>query len=334
MAKDLTSARTIRSRTTNAQTGAVTTTYDRHLASVAGNGGTHLAVVRKTAAWSGKTLVATPKSNLFAFAFAYDGDTQSLLDAMGAALDGAALGGSSVSALRQKALFSWCGTCNDPGFAHDGGTGTAVGGVGQSFLLMKFNLRGLPLGAMSEWHAYLRFHNLSAVAAANDGGHNDYADPDSGRDIGVLAGSSAARQALVYADVAPAATVGRFTDGAKSETLTIGSDKWNGNVHPGTGVYESSCAAYLPFGEERTINPLRVYRPTVGGTTPVHRTSDVELTGDVKDFILRHTLAPFWLGVRFNRAAVSGVFVADHTEFFYAQHIDLVLVCTGGRFNA
>lgn len=341
MSKELT---TIKRSVTVTSGNTSTTTVYMHLGSVKTSNGTHLAVVRQTSTWTDKVLVAVPTNNLCAFAYAYGNDAQqTLVNGLASTLGGASWSGSTTDPTRQKALFAWYTTCCDPGNYHDNGSGYNVNmdGCGQSALAERFNLRGLPLGHMSEWHAYVRLHCLSAIGVAATSYEDFYSSnpPDDGIDIGAISAHDAAHALEVYAfeSVSDHATVGAAETNTAHESLSL-IGKYNagasGTSMSGDLVFDTECAEYLPFTASTAGHPLRVYRAKDGSGDPVHFFCDVELTGSVKSYILQHTRAPFWLAFRFARDA-AGFYatVQSRTHFFYAQRVELVLKCTGSAYN-
>ena len=348
MAKDLTSISKV-------TTGS---TREKHLLSASYLGDEHLAVVRQTAAWNSKQLVATPLSARFIFAWAngYEdypnvqggaavyGDTDTLISDVSSDLANASSWG-----ITDRALFSYFCRRNNPA-AIAGGLPDSYkySGHGRDILALRFSLRGLPLARATSFSAYIRAYMPSLLLCPADWMWGNATIPGSNE--------PPANNASLF-DVWLADSP---TKAADANTPTQAFDLW-GNCNNGLAPRSEmslddleqatgrnlQAATYDPFYVSATSykgdaddQSTRVFQELDANNDVIPYYHDFELTGDCKNFLANH-MGAFWMMVAFRAGnAFARNVVGSHyglapgaSMMLYIQRFELVLNVTSTIFN-
>ena len=314
----------------------------------------HLTVVRQTAAWNNKQLVATPLSARFIFAWANGieaypstwagpnvyNDTNTLISDVNSDIAAASFGGTM-----QKALFNYYCRRNEPSAIFRGQANPeSYCGHGRDILALRFSLRGLPLARATSFSAYVRAYMPSVLLCPPDTLFGD-----------AMAGAS---NAPPWGDAAKFDVwLADTPTKADANTPTQLFDVWpycnNGFAPTGDvmlgGVQgrDLQAATYDPFDVALTAQSgdavdqsTRVFQELDANNDIIPYYHDFELTGDCKAFLANH-MGAFWMMFAFRggnafsdgQSGVNHGLQAGYSLMMYIQRFELVLNVTSTTFN-
>lgn len=317
-----------------------------NLATLDGDGGEHLLVMRQTSDWSNRSFVVTPSEEKFAFAAA-NGRPPTLHQecaALATAISSLFASASWVDGC--KALFAYYTTQLDPLMLYRVGgrplslPTEARSGQGMTVIAQKYDLRALPLAAFDAgWKASIRLHCPSHL----------FHDPQGiwlPSDVWNSMGGSNTLYALASAELPdhPSAILTDPPQGDSDPRVSVALTPSGTNLNAGLaiGFQAADWFNYDPFDTQSVEvpqMPLRVY--ATDGDSPADFYYDLELTGTSKGVVSSHTDGGFWVLLAFkccNGFSVDNFYgMSPSTEqghLLYIHRTELVLSrLTKARYN-